>query len=262
MDNESMKNDQKKLRYRLYELVDVVDETGDGKVDFDWYDIFMMFVILISLIPLLFKETTPLLLWIDRITVIIFIIDYFFRWITSDYRYGKHTVSSFLRYPFSLMAIIDLLSIIPSLTSLNSSFKLLKLFRVLRTLKMLRTVKVLRVVRAARYSRQLAIIAEVLKESKDALLTVCTLAAAYIFISALIVFNVEPDTFGSFFDAIYWATVSLTTVGYGDIYPVTVIGRAVAMISSIFGIAIVALPAGIITAGYMNILERNRNDQK
>lgn len=172
--------EKKNRRYRLFELVDVVDETGDGNVDFDWYDIFMMFVILISLIPLFFKETTPLLLWIDRITVIIFIVDYFFRWITSDYRYHRHAVSSFLRYPFSLMAIIDLLSIIPSLTSLNSSFKLLKLFRVLRTLKMLRTVKVLRVVRAARYSRQLAIIAEVLKESKDALLAVCTLAAAFV----------------------------------------------------------------------------------
>lgn len=55
-----------------------------------------------------------------------------------------------------------------------------------------------------------------------------------------------------FFDAIYWATVSLTTVGYGDIYPVTTLGRIITMISSVFGIAIVALPAGIITAGYMS----------
>lgn len=64
--------------------------------------------------------------------------------------------------------------------------------------------------------------------------------------------NVEPDSFNSFFDAVYWATVSLTTMGYGDIYPVTEIGRVVTMISSLFGIAIVALPAGIITAGYMD----------
>lgn len=74
------------------------------------------------------------------------------------------------------------------------------------------------------------------------------------YISALVVFNVEPDSFNSFFDAIYWATVSLTTMGYGDIYPVTEIGRVVTMISSLFGIAIVALPAGIITAGYMDEL--------
>lgn len=64
-------------------------------------------------------------------------------------------------------------------------------------------------------------------------------------------FNIEPETYNNFFDAIYWATVSLTTVGYGDIYAVSVIGKVITMISSLFGIAIVALPAGIITAGYM-----------
>jgi hydroxymethylpyrimidine pyrophosphatase-like HAD family hydrolase len=68
---------------------------------------------------------------------------------------------------------------------------------------------------------------------------------------ALVIFNVEPNTFHTFFDAIYWATISLTTVGYGDIYPVTTLGRMITMVSSFMGIPIVALPAGIITAGYM-----------
>ena len=68
-------------------------------------------------------------------------------------------------------------------------------------------------------------------------------------------FNVEPDSFNTFFDAVYWATVSLTTVGYGDIYPITDLGRIVAMISSFFGIAIVALPAGIVTAEYLGALK-------
>ena len=58
------------------------------------------------------------------------------------------------------------------------------------------------------------------------------------------------------FEALYWATISLTAVGYGDIYPVTTIGRIVAMLSSIFGVAVVALPAGIITAGYMSAIEK------
>ena len=97
---------------------------------------------------------------------------------------------------------------------------------------------------------------EVIKTSKDALLAVCGLAVAYIFVSALVIFNVEADSFGTFFDAIYWATVSLTTVGYGDIYPVTTAGRIITMISSLFGIAVVALPAGIITAGYMEIISK------
>lgn len=63
-----------------------------------------------------------------------------------------------------------------------------------------------------------------------------------------------------FFDAIYWATISLTTVGYGDIYPITTVGRIVTMISSVFGIAIIALPSGIITAGFLN--ELNDTDEK
>ncbi|HQA05219.1 MAG TPA: potassium channel family protein [Clostridiales bacterium] len=100
---------------------------------------------------------------------------------------------------------------------------------------------------------------KVFNKSREALIAVCTLAGAYILISALVIFNVEPDSFNTFFDAVYWATVSLTTVGYGDIYPVSTIGRIVTMFSSVFGIAIVALPAGIITAGYMNEIKDSRD---
>ena len=77
-------------------------------------------------------------------------------------------------------------------------------------------------------------------------------------LSALIMFNAEPDSFPTFFDAFYWAMVTLTTVGYGDIYPVSVTGRVVSMISSFMGIAIVALPTGIITAGYMDALKQQK----
>ena len=83
------------------------------------------------------------------------------------------------------------------------------------------------------------------------------MAAAYILVSALVIYNVEPESFGTFFDAIYWATISLTTVGYGDIYPVTTIGRIVTMISSAFGIAIIALPSGVITAAYLAEIDKD-----
>ena len=95
------------------------------------------------------------------------------------------------------------------------------------------------------------ILIKVFKRQRDSLAIVAMLAVGYILITSLIMFNVEPETYNNFFDAIYWATVSLTTVGYGDIYAVSVIGKVITMISSLFGIAIVALPAGIITAGYM-----------
>ncbi|MBR2582130.1 MAG: ion transporter, partial [Oscillospiraceae bacterium] len=141
---------------------------------------------------------------------------------------------------------------LPSFALASSSLKALRVIRFFRALR------VLRVLKASRYSRSVQIILGVLRKSKSAIGAVCSLAAVYILVSALVMFNVEPDSFDTLYDAIYWATVSLTTVGYGDIYPVTTVGRAVAMLSSIFGIAVVALPAGIITAGYMDELQALR----
>ena len=97
------------------------------------------------------------------------------------------------------------------------------------------------------------------KKQKKVLAAVATMAVAYVLVSALVIYNVEPESFNTFFDAVYWATISLTTVGYGDLYPVTTIGRIVTMISSVFGIAIIALPSGVITAGYLS--EINKDDE-
>ena len=231
------------MRKRIYEII---EKSNPGDVLSSVYDYFMMAVIVFSLVPLAFKEDNTVFRIIDKVTVAIFIVDYLLRWITADYKFEKKSITSFLRYPVSPMAIIDLISILPSLTILNSGFKLL------RVLRMIRAMRVLRALKAVRYSKNFKIIGNVLRSSKNALITVGMLAFGYILISALVIYNVEPDSFENFFEAIYWATVSLTTVGYGDIYPVSTMGRIITMLSSLFGIAIVALPAGIITAGYMN----------
>lgn len=217
------------------------------------YGIFMMICIVISLIPLAFKGGAAVFTAADLTTTVIFIIDYAARWITADLD-APGSKMPFALYPMRPMAIIDLVSILPSVTVLNNGFRLLRLFRLMRTLKVFRAFKL------ARYSKNFQMIGNVFRKQKDALLAVLGLSAAYVLISALIVFNVEPDTFSSFFEAVYWATVSLTTMGYGDIYPVSAAGRIVTMISSLFGIAIVALPAGILTAGYMEELTNSRKD--
>ena len=205
------------------------------------YDVFMFLTIIVSLIPLTTKSHTGIFMWLDFVSTIIFIIDYILRLVTADYKLEKGKLSFFL-YPLTFLALADLLCILPSLFLLNDSLRLFKILRMLR---------ILRVFKSIRYSKNVQILTNVLKKQKDSLMIVGLLALGYIFISALIIFNVEPSTFPNFFDALYWATISLTTVGYGDIYAVSTTGKIITMISSFLGIAIVALPAGIITAGYM-----------
>ncbi len=236
------------MRKRIFDIIEVSD--GNDKLS-SIYDFFMIVVIALSLIPLAFKSTNIVFAIIDRVATAVFIIDYILRLATADFKYREHRLKSFLRYPFSLMAIIDLLSILPSVTPVTSGFKVLRILRIARNLRVFRIFKTMR------YSRSLVIVGRVFRRSRDALIAVCCLAGGYILIAALIIFNVEPESFNTFFDAVYWATVSLTTVGYGDIYPVTTAGRIVTMVSSVFGIAIVALPAGIFTAGYMTELSRS-----
>jgi voltage-gated potassium channel len=118
------------------------------------------------------------------------------------------------------------------------------------------------VFKAVRYSKSIRTVLNVFKKQKESLLVVCGMAVIYVLVSALIVFNVEPDSFGNYFDAVYWATVSLTTMGYGDIYPITTAGRIVTMVSSFMGIAIIALPAGIITSGFMEELQKDKDNNQ
>ena len=241
-----MQEPRKSIRQRIYEIV---EKSSDNDKISKAYDYFMIVIIVVSLIPLAFKNDNLFFQITDKITVSVFIVDYVLRWITADYKLGKQGVLPFIQYPFTAMAIIDLVSILPSVTILNQGLK------VLRILRMIRALRVVRVFKVMRYSKSLEIIGNVLRKSRDSLIAVCMLAAGYILVSSLIIFNVEPDTFDSFFMALYWATVSLTTVGYGDIYPVSFVGRLIAMISSVFGIAIVALPASIITADYLSELK-------
>ena len=231
------------MRKRILEIIEV--SSGDDLASrvYDWC---MMATILVSLIPLATKSTAPWTVAVDKITVVVFIVDYLLRLWTADLKLPRRGRWAFVIYPVTPMALIDLLTILPSFGVISRGARVLRIFRLFRTFK------VFRVVKFVRYSKNIEIILSVLRQQRGALLTVGALAGGYILISALIVFNVEPDTFNTFFDAIYWSTISLTTVGYGDIYPVSTAGRIFTMLSSMVGIAIVALPAGIITAGYMD----------
>ena len=219
----------------------------------------MLFAIVVSIIPLMFFEELKWFKYVEIVTVVIFVIDYLLRWITADFKMEKKGWA-FVLYPFTPMAIIDLLSILPGFNVLGQGFKI---FRVTRLLKILRLFKFLR------YSDKIALFMRVLKKEQNVLLSVLAIAVFYVFLTALIMFNVEPHinpntgaiTFSDFFDALYWATVTLTTVGYGDLCPVTDIGRCVSMLSSLFGVAIIALPSGVITASYLDELRALKKNE-
>lgn len=238
------------MKKRLFEIIEA-DNPADGLDKASTaYDILMITLVVLSLLPLTMKTDPPVFTLIEYVTVVVFSLDYLLRWATADCKYGTKNATAFLRYPFSPMAIIDLLSILPSLLTIHPAFRLLRVMRLLRALRVLRVAKVLR------YSSSLRIISAVLRDSRKPLMAVLSLAAGYIVLSALLMFTVEAESFDNFFEAVYWATMSLTTVGYGDIYPVSFLGRAITMVSSLMGIAIIALPSSIITAGYIKELNQ------
>ena len=245
-------------RKKLFSIIELAE--GPSAVISRIYDSVMLLMIIISIIPLMFKEQTVLFIWFDRISVSMFILDYILRWMTDDIRrpHRKKGVA-FATYPFTLLAILDLLSILPSIGIFN---------RALKVLRVIRLFKLIRVLRFLRYSRRINMLMYVLKKERVVLLTVLGIAFFYIVATALIMFNVEmyvhteegKVVFDTFFDALYWATTTLTTVGYGDIYPVSDIGRIVSMISSLFGVAVIALPSGVITASYLEELRKKKEE--
>ena len=248
----------KDIRKSIYNIINPDNSDNILSRAYNWI---MLLAIVVCLFPMMFRKQCALFTWFDIASCFCFLVDYILRWFTADYIRGKKDLKAFVFYPFTFMAIIDLLSILPTLSLLSPAFKI---FRVSRVFKILRVIKFIR------YYEPLVIIIAVIKKQRKILLTVLSLAVFYIFVTALIMFNAEssinPETggplFRDFFDALYWATCTLTTVGYGDIYPVTDLGRLISMLSSLMGIAIIALPSGIITAGYMDELRERSNQNK
>lgn len=243
------------MRKRIFEII---EQGRPGDTVSIAYDILMLVAIAASIVPLMFATEYPVFRIIETVTVSLFIIDYLLRWLTADYRQGKGW-RSFAIYPFTGWAIIDILSILPGLSILSRGFKIFRITRLLRILRLFKFI---------RYSEKIRILGKVVRKERGVLLGVLWIAVFYVFLTALIMFNTEPRinpftgdvTFANFFDALYWATVTLTTVGYGDMIPVTEIGRFVSMVSSLFGVAIIALPSGVITASYLEELRSKKSE--
>lgn len=244
-------------REYIRELIEPRNDNLSSRV----YDSIMLSAIIIGILPLMFREQLTIFWYFDLISGLCFVVDYLLRWITADLSSKQNRVVAFMFYPFTPMAIIDLLSILPTFNLISPTFKVVRVSRLL---------KVLRVIKVVRYYEPLEIILAVVRRQSKILWTVFSLAVFYIFITALIMFNAEEDInpetgrylFDNFFDAFYWAACTLTTVGYGDLYPISDVGRVISIISSMVGIAIIALPSGIVTAGYLDELKNRKEKGK
>ena len=235
-----------KYKRRIYEVIEV---SSIGDASSRAYDVLMTTTVIVGLVPLTLKTDNFYTYIIEIMTALILFIDYCARVYTADYKMGYKHIRAYIAYVFTPLAIFDLLSVLPVIYLLFPipSLRLLKLIRIFRVLKLIR------------YSKTMIIIANVVRKVKTQLIAVLILITIYIFVSAMLIFQLEPDLFTSFFDALYWATISITTIGYGDIYPTTDIGRFITMISALMGVAVIALPSGMITAAYMNEISKKKS---
>lgn len=213
--------------------------------------------------PTLGKDGQHVLRFLNTCLVAIFAIEYVIRlWcVGEDPKYQG--IRGRLRYAVSFYAIADLAAFLPEL--------ILMLFAVdaidPRTLALLKTFRLFRLFKLARYVPAFGLLGEAMKRAGGQLLTSLFLALALVYVSAIALYLIEgarqPEAFGSIPRAVWWAIATLTTVGYGDVYPVTPLGRIAASAIALAGIGVVALPAGVFASAFSDVIsEQSRKKQE
>jgi voltage-gated potassium channel len=245
-------------RQRIYQIIERA-ESGDTASSI--FDIFIIVLIVLNIAAVIassfsaFYASNSLLLHrFEVISVIIFTIEYFFRLWTAPEKY-QASKFPYIKYLFSFMALIDLFAILP--------FYLPFIIKAdLRFLRILRLFRLLRLFKLNRYNNSMELFIRVFKNEKDKILMTSFVMGIMLIVSASIMYHVEnvaqPEAFPNIIATIWWAVATLTTVGYGDIYPVTILGKLLAGIIAILGIGLVALPTGIISSGFINELNHKK----
>ncbi|MES1215603.1 MAG: ion transporter [Bacteroidota bacterium] len=201
--------------------------------------------------------------YFDLISVIIFSIEYVLRvWSSNHEEKYKHPLKGRLRYMVSPAALIDLLAILPSALFYMHVFVGVDL----RVLRILRLMRFFRLFRLTSYLKSARLVINVFKSKFNELLLAFVLTMFLIIIASCLVYFAEhiknPKQFSSIPATMWWAIVTLATVGYGDIVPITVMGKVFASIIILAGVALLALPAGIITSGFLDEMRKLRQPQR
>ncbi|MDC0476482.1 ion transporter [Alphaproteobacteria bacterium] len=246
---------------RVYETLEK-GRVGDRQSRY--CDIFLSILIVVNLVAVcletidsLFAAYTPIFVAVELVSVSIFSIEYGLRvWsrpaAPNDQR--KTATSKRLSYILSFTGIIDLLAILPSILPLLLGGVDLRWLRILRLMRLLKF---------SHYSSALEDLFSAVRHEWRSFVATLYLLILAIFLSSSLIYvfeqSVQPEHFGSIPDAMWWTVVTLTTVGYGDIVPITVAGKLVATLTALMGVCVVALLTGIVATGFTNQVSMRRN---
>lgn len=245
----------------------LVEKGENGKRINKNFDKFILWLITLSVVSVILesvddveREIGAILYWFNLLAVVIFSLEYILRIYISDITHpSKSRTKSILKFIFSFYGIVDLLAIMPFFLPMIIPIDL-------RFLRVVRLTWVLRILKVNRYNNSLNLIWSVLKEKKEELAVTGFLTFLILLVSSFLMYyiegDVQPENFPNIAASFWWAVATLTTVGYGDVYPITAAGKVISGIIAILGIGIVALPTGIIGAGFMNKIEEKRNGKE
>ncbi len=244
------------MKKRIFEIIQIGNKEDVPSYAFD---IFLVVVICTNILCL-FLETfealqglTPLFGMLEAITVIVFCIEYLLRIWTAEYLYPQlGRGKARLRFLCSFDGIIEILTILP--------FFFLSGFVVFR---MLRVVRIFHLFRLNTQYDSFNVITSVLYEKRNQIMSSVFIILILIMASSLCMYSAEhdaqPEQFANAFSGIWWAVSTLLTVGYGDIYPVTVLGKCMGIVIAFLGVGAVAIPTGIISAGFVEQYQKDMN---
>jgi voltage-gated potassium channel len=256
-----MKN-KKITRKRIFEIIQIGKDTDKFSRLFDFIIVGLILINIALSLCLTFDELNKyekIFHIIEIITVICFSAELILRLWTADLLYNKNRIVSAVRYLISFNGLIELFSIIPF-------FMPLFFPKGVIAFRMLRVIRILRIFQANSYSDAVTTIIIVLKRKRSQLLSSMIIIFIIMLMSSLVMYGFEheaqPDVFKNAFSGIWWSTSTVLTVGYGDIYPVTLMGKVASIIITFLGVGMVAIPTGILSAGFTEYMSEQRETKK
>jgi voltage-gated potassium channel len=245
------------LRLRIFNLIEM---QGPARLSARLVNLAIMLLIVVNVIAVMLESVDayrqaygPWFWWLEAISVGIFTVEYLLRlWVSVEHSAYGAGWRGRVRYALSPMALIDLLAILP--------FYLSAFFAI--DTRILRVLRLLRVFKLTRHFAVLEVLATVLRNEGKTLISAIFVMIILVILASAGIYAIEriaqPEAFGSIPRAMWWATVTLTTVGYGDVVPQTLGGRLLGVVITVLGVGMAALPAGIIASGFTSELARRR----